>query len=233
MTEELTEEEPQSQSRFRGFFGLLRLLFDAVLLVFVMFVIGFLIFVRGIERSQSNPGASADGIVVLTGGTARIDEAMKLLAQGRAKRLLISGVYRGTTIEALKEISTGEDRLFDCCVDIDKEALNTIDNATETAQWAARNHYGSLIVVTSNYHMPRTLAELGRVMPSVRLVPYAVVAENKVRVERWWSYPGTTKLLLREYVKFLPALGRLAATQAVSVILTGKTTVAAEDASEP
>lgn len=229
----MTEEEPKSKSRFRGFLGGLRLLFDAFLLLLLLFIIGFLIFVRGIERNQSDASVTADGIVVLTGGTARIDEAMKLLEQGKAKRLLISGVYPGTTIDALKEISTGDDQLFACCVDIDKEARNTIDNATETSQWVARNHYGSVIVVTSNYHMPRALAELGRAMPAVRLVPFSVVVESKVRVERWWAYPGTAKLLFREYVKFLPAVGRLAATQAVSKLLTGKTTVAVEDASEP
>jgi uncharacterized SAM-binding protein YcdF (DUF218 family) len=96
----------------------------------------------------------------------------------------------------------------------------------------ARNRYRSSIVVTSNYHMPRALAELARVMPGVTLIPYAVV-DNNVHLERWWTYPGTTRLLVSEYLKFLPALGRLAATQLVSKITTGRTTVAAEDASEP
>jgi uncharacterized SAM-binding protein YcdF (DUF218 family) len=226
------DEKPIARSRFGGFAGALRLLFDALLFVFVVFIIGFLVFARGIDRSQSEPRASADGIAVLTGGAARIDEAMKLLAQQKAKRLLITGVNRTTSLEELKRLSSQDDALFACCVDIDKEARNTIDNATETSQWVARNRYDSIIVVTSNYHMPRALAELGRVMPSVTLVPYSVV-DNNARIERWWAYPGTTRLLISEYVKFLPAVGRLAATQAVSKILTGKARVPVEDASEP
>jgi uncharacterized SAM-binding protein YcdF (DUF218 family) len=226
------EDAPVAKSRFSGWAGALRLLFDACLLLFVLFLIGFFVFARGIERTQIEPSVTADGISVLTGGRARIDEAMKLLAQGKAKRLLITGVNRTTSLEELKKLSPQDDSLFACCVDIDKEARNTIDNATETSQWAARNRYKSVIVVTSNYHMPRALAELGRVMPSVALIPYAVV-DNNARIDRWWTYPGTTKLLISEYVKFLPAVARLGATQLVSKILTGKTTVAVEDASEP
>jgi uncharacterized SAM-binding protein YcdF (DUF218 family) len=96
----------------------------------------------------------------------------------------------------------------------------------------ARNHYTSVIVVTSNYHMPRALAELGRVMPGVTLIPYSVV-DNNVHLDRWWTFPGTTRLLISEYLKYLPALARLGATQFVSKLITGKTTVAVEDPTEP
>jgi uncharacterized SAM-binding protein YcdF (DUF218 family) len=227
----VTQVEPQTSSAFELFVGSLRLLFDLVMLAVFMLVIGFFIFTDGIQRSQPEP-RTADGIAVLTGGVARIDEAMKLLAQGKAKRLLITGVNRTTSTEELKQLASQGDQLFSCCVDIDKEARNTIDNATETSQWVAQHHYTSIIVVTSNYHMPRALAELGRVMPGVTLIPYAVV-ENNVHLDRWWTYPGTTRLLISEYLKYLPALARLGATQLVSKLITGKTSVAVEDPSEP
>jgi uncharacterized SAM-binding protein YcdF (DUF218 family) len=227
----VTQVEPQSSSAFELFVGSLRLLFDLVMLAVFMLVIGFFIFTGGIQRSQPEP-RTADGIAVLTGGVARIDEAMKLLTQQKAKRLLITGVNRTTSTEELKQLASQGDQLFSCCVDIDKEARNTIDNATETSQWVAQHHYTSIIVVTSNYHMPRALAELGRVMPGVTLIPYAVV-ENNVHLDRWWTYPGTTRLLISEYLKYLPALARLGATQLVSKLITGKTSVAVEDPSEP
>jgi uncharacterized SAM-binding protein YcdF (DUF218 family) len=227
----VTHVEPESSSAFELLVGVLRLIFDLVMLAVVMLVIGFFIFTGSIERSQLEPRA-ADGIAVLTGGAARIDEAMKLLTQQKAKRLLITGVNRTTSTEELKQLASQGDQLFSCCVDIDKEARNTIDNATETSQWVARNHYTSVIVVTSNYHMPRALAELGRVMPGVTLIPYSVV-DNNVHLERWWTFPGTTRLLISEYLKYLPALARLGATQLVSKLITGKTTVAVEDPTEP
>jgi uncharacterized SAM-binding protein YcdF (DUF218 family) len=227
----VTHVEPESSSAFELLVGGLRFIFDLILLAVVLTVIGFFIFTGNLQRSQPEP-RTADGIAVLTGGVARIDEAMKLLTQQKAKRLLITGVNRTTSTEALKQLASQGDQLFSCCVDIDKEARNTIDNATETSQWVARNHYTSIIVVTSNYHMPRALAELARVMPGVTLIPYSVI-DNNVHLDRWWTYPGTTKLLISEYLKYLPALGRLGATQLVSKLITGKTTVAVEDPSEP
>jgi len=228
----VTEVEPDSSSTFDLLVGGLRLTFNSLMLAFGLLAIGFLIFTRSIERSKPEPERTADGIAVLTGGVARIDEAMKLLAQQKAKRLLITGVNRTTSTEALKQLASEGDQLFSCCVDIDKEARNTIDNATETSQWVAQHHYNSIIVVTSNYHMPRALAELARVMPGVILIPYSVV-DNNVHLERWWTYPGTTKLLVSEYLKYLPALARLGATQLVSKLISGKTTVVGEDPSEP
>ena len=225
---EVTERKP---GRFSGFLGGVRLIFDALLLLLVMLFIGFIVFANSIGREQREPQRTADGIAVLTGGVSRIDQAIKLLAAGNAKRVLITGVNRTTTVDELKELASQGGQYFTCCVDIDKEARNTIDNATETSEWVALHRYGSIIVVTSNYHMPRALAELARVMPGVTLIPYAVV-DNNVHLERWWTYPGTTKLLMSEYLKYLPALGRLGATDLVRMMLTGGTVVSA-DAPEP
>jgi len=202
--------------------GGVRLLFDAALFSLVLLIIGFIVFANGIEREQRLPQQTVDGIAVLTGGASRIDQAMKLLAEGKAKRVLITGVNRTTTVEELKQLASQGGEYFTCCVDIDKQALNTIDNATETSEWVAQHRYGSIIVVTSNYHMPRALAELARVMPAVRLIPYPVV-DNNVQLDPWWSYPGTTKLLLSEYLKYLPALGRLGATDLMRMLLVGGT----------
>jgi uncharacterized SAM-binding protein YcdF (DUF218 family) len=214
------EEQQERRGRFRGFLGGVRLIFDGVLFLFVLFIIGFIVFANGIDRDQSEPQQTADGIAVLTGGVSRIDRAMALLAAGKAKRVLITGVNRTTTVDELKQLASRGDQYFTCCVDIDKEARNTIDNATETSEWVALQRYRSIIVVTSNYHMPRALAELARVMPGVTLIPYSVV-DNNVHLDRWWTYPGTTRLLLSEYQKYLPALARLGATNLVQKFLGG------------
>jgi len=229
---EEVQESPERFRRFSGFVGGLRLIFDFLMLLLVMLIIGFVVFATGIEHEPTGPVRAADGIAVLTGGVARIDQAMKLLAAGKAKRVLITGVNRTTTVEELKQLASQGGQYFACCVDIDKEARNTIDNATETSEWVALHHYGSIIVVTSNYHMPRALAELARVMPGVTLIPFPVV-DNNVHLDRWWTYPGTTKLLLSEYLKYLPALGRLGATDFVRMLLSGGKLVGTEEVPEP
>jgi uncharacterized SAM-binding protein YcdF (DUF218 family) len=214
----VTEQEEERPGRFHGFFGGVRLIFDGMLFLMVLFFIGFAAFASGVADEPREAVPSAEGITVLTGGPDRIDQAMKLLAQGKAKRVLITGVYRSTTKEELKQLASQGDQYFACCVDIDKEARNTIDNATETSQWVAQHHFNSVIVVTSNYHMPRALAELGRAMPDVVLISYPVIDKN-VHLDRWWTYPGTSKLLMSEYLKYLPALGRLGATRLANLVL--------------
>jgi uncharacterized SAM-binding protein YcdF (DUF218 family) len=214
------EEREERRGRFSGFLGGVRLIFDGMLFLLVLLIIGFIVFANGIDKEPREPEASADGIAVLTGGTSRIDRAMKLLAEGKAKRVLITGVNRTTTVDELKQLASQGGQYFTCCVDIDKEARGNGDNTTETSEWVALHRYRSVIVVTSNYHMPRALAELARVMPGVTFIPYSVV-DNNVHLERWWTYPGTTKLLLSEYLKYLPALGRLGATDLVRTFLGG------------
>ena len=220
----------ESPSRFRLLVGGLTLIFNTLMLVLILLIVGFVVFATGLDRTQHDPEGTADGITVLTGGKARIAEAMRLLSQGKARRVLITGVHRATTKNELKEFAQEGNQLFTCCVDIDHEARNTIDNAAETREWVAQKRYRSLIVVTSNYHMPRALAELGRAMPGVTFIPYSVV-DNNVQLDRWWLYPGTTKLLLSEYLKYLPALGRLGVTDLVRTLMSGETI--AEKAVEP
>jgi uncharacterized SAM-binding protein YcdF (DUF218 family) len=163
--------------------------------------IGFLGFVYSLERVERRPVAHADGIVAMTGGAQRIGDAIDLLAQGYASRLLISGVNERTSREEIARFNPGQRRLFDCCVDLDYRARNTIGNAIETRRWAERNRFQSLIIVTSNYHMPRTLVELDHALPEIHKVPYAVV--TTVDPDLWWRSPVTARVLVSEYVKLI------------------------------
>ena len=166
---------------------------------------GFFIFAYSVSVMPSGVSASADGIVALTGDEDRISEAVRLLAEGKAKRLLISGVNKSTRapeIITLNAATGKEARLFRCCVDLDKRALNTEDNASETTAWVRQKGFRSLIVVTSDYHMPRALTEIGHQLPRVALVPFPVVTD-KLRAEPWWQNSTTTRLLLLEYVKYI------------------------------
>jgi uncharacterized SAM-binding protein YcdF (DUF218 family) len=169
---------------------------------------GFGAFLWLLPNEQVVLDRSADGIVVLTGGTSRVTDGLELLAAGRGKRLLITGVNSGTTTADIAHKEAGYDRLLTCCVDLDYSALNTLGNAVETRRWTQDRGFRSLIIVTSSYHMPRAMAEIAHQLPDVALIPYPVVSD-RLRIEPWWSNGTTTRLVLSEYFKYLFAQLRM------------------------
>lgn len=175
-----------------------------------LLVFGFMLFAISIMREQPAAAASkeADGIVVLTGAGARIAAGAQLLKDGRGKRLLISGVNRITTKADIERLSKLDHQSFTCCVDLGYEALDTVGNADETRTWARANGYNKLIIVTSSYHMPRALAELALVMPEAELIAHTVTPKGFPE-SAWWLDARTTRYLLSEYLKYLPAAARL------------------------
>ena len=177
---------------------------------------GFVLFARSVVLSSNGAEPSrVDAIVALTGGESRIDEAVKLLADGVASRLLISGVNPITSRHDLERIAPGRGDLFDCCIDIGRFARDTVGNAVETKDWVARNGFAKVIVVTSSYHMPRSLVELRRAMPGIKFFAHPVTPAG-FHAESWWTYPGSARLLVSEYLKFLPAAARLAVSEFMS-----------------
>jgi uncharacterized SAM-binding protein YcdF (DUF218 family) len=174
----------------------------------LVFVGGFLWFVRTVPTEEVTLRRDADGIVVLTGGASRIADAIELLAAGHGKRLLITGVHRATSSQEIARVLPGHQRLIKCCVDLDHAAVNTVGNAAGTRRWAKDLQFQSLIVVTSNYHMPRTMAELGRQLPDVTLIPFPVVTD-KLRAGPWWDSLPTARLLFSEYLKYMLAQIRM------------------------
>jgi uncharacterized SAM-binding protein YcdF (DUF218 family) len=157
---------------------------------------------------EASAGGTVDAIVALTGGPERIGEAVEQLAAGRGKRLLITGVNRATNVDALARLVPRYEALFDCCIDIDHSAINTIGNAVETRRWARERGFHSLMIVTSSYHMPRALAEISHQLPDATLLPFPVTTERQ-RAEPWWSNAGSARMLVSEYLKYLVAIVRM------------------------
>ncbi|WOH82599.1 YdcF family protein [Bradyrhizobium sp. BEA-2-5] len=185
--------------------GWLRAVIVAPLAVaFVAAAVGFVGFLSQLRGVETDPPQKADGIVVLTGGSSRVSDAMELLAAGYGRRLLISGVHPTNDASDISRSVPDSKGLMSCCVDLDRSALNTRSNAAETRRWARERGFKSLIVVTSNYHMPRALVEFSHAMPQMTLIPFAVVGD-KWREEPWWTSGATFRLLLSEYAKYVAA----------------------------
>jgi len=169
---------------------------------------GFAWFVSQIAADEVTLDTKADGIVALTGAAARIPDAIELLATERGKRLLITGVHRATRSREIARLTPLYSKYFTCCIDLDRSALNTFGNALETKRWAREHNFNSLIIVTSNWHMPRAMAELEHQLPDVTLIPYPVISE-KAKSEPWWSNADSARLLFLEYLKYLLAWTRM------------------------
>ncbi len=183
-------------------------LFVLAILALGLFIGGFIIFSDRVTMMEPpDLTEPADGIVVLTGGYSRIEGALDLLKNKRGKRLFISGVHASANRAELQRVTGGDAELFDCCVDLDRSALDTIGNAEESVKWANANNYKRVIVVTNNYHIPRTMVELTHASQDIEFIPYPIINSN-LRDGDWISRGLIVRVLFVEYVKYLGAVLR-------------------------
>jgi uncharacterized SAM-binding protein YcdF (DUF218 family) len=184
----------------------LRRLGQAAAALFVAYLGGLVWFADSMVDAVDDSGTTTDAIVVLTGGSQRVQTGLQLLTAGKAKKLFVSGVYHGTDVAALLHVQRQSPDAVQCCIVLGHTADNTYGNAQETAAWMRQEGYRSLRLVTANYHMRRALLEFSRATPEAQIIPHPVFPDT-VR-ERWWAWPGTLDLIIGEYDKYLWALVR-------------------------
>ena len=204
------------------------------LAVLAAVLLGYVRFASAIVSREPAAVPRTDAIVVVTGGSQRVGDAIGLLGAERGSRLLISGVNEKTGREELAKLNPSARELLACCVDLDYRARNTIGNAIEARRWVRNHGFRSLLVVTSNYHMPRTIAEFAHAMPGVRLVPHPVVTDQ-IDTGGWWHRWSAMRVLVPEYAKYLAARLRSLVetdpeTSRLSVIVGGRKPVSSKPA---
>lgn len=160
----------------------------------IAWALGFGLFWFRLPVPQTHVDIQADAVVVLTGGPGRLEAGVQLLAQKRAGKMLVSGVHRDVVSRELSALTGAEHALFDCCVTLDYEASNTLENAVETAKWTAANNIQSLILVTADYHVQRSVVLFRKSMPDMTVIPFPVES----------SMPPFK--LAKEYNKYLATL---------------------------
>lgn len=168
---------------------------------------GFYRFARMIPDRAPQSDMTTDAIVVLTGGTGRVHEGLTLLEAGAARKLFVSGVYRGVDVQALLRVAQRNTGELDCCIILGYAADSTRGNARETADWVRKEKLASIRLVTASYHMPRSLLEFRRSLPpGVRILAHPVFPAQ-FRQNDWWRWWGSGWLAVSEYHKY--ALARL------------------------
>ena len=144
----------------------------------VLYALGFVLFAFTLGRPARADAKPTDGAIVLTGGPGRIEHAVDVLQQGKAKRLLIAGADPSVTKADLARRLGGKRRLIACCVDLGSESVDTRSNAEEGARWIVAHHYRSVRLITSDWHMHRARYEFGHALGSkVVMVTDAVRSE--------------------------------------------------------
>ena len=175
--------------------------------IFAAWIWGLVLFIEGIPDSLEDEERRTDAIIVLTGGSLRLEKGFELLSAKMAEKLLVSGVDKRIRIEELLRVAGITPADLDCCVTLGYMAEDTGSNAIESALWIRTNKIASIRLVTSSYHMPRSLLEFRATVPGVEIVPHPVFPEH-VMVREWWARPGTASLVIAEYNKYLLAATR-------------------------
>ena len=212
----------------RAFLATWRLLLVVVFVVGGIAIGGFLNFVhqvRGTDAAAAASAPKAEAVAVLTGGARRIDVGLELLSEGRAERMLISGVNERTSGAAIADAARGATdeseraRLFACCIDLGRDALDTVGNAAEARDWIRERGFSHVLVVTADYHMPRSLLEFRRALADggagevedggegekpVRLTPWPVTTAA-LQADGWYADPPAIRRMVGEWGKYLSA----------------------------
>ena len=176
-----------------------------LLVVLGLALASFQKFVLTLPNDETKLPAPIDGLVVATGGQLRIQKGVELLAGGKADRMLISGVGKGITKELLKEnlaISNRQARFFDCCVEIEFAATDTNGNAQATFEWMQKHALDDILLVSANYHLPRAELIFKQYLPE-NSVYFQAVNPPDLKLSAWYSNWQTTRLLLKEYLKYI------------------------------
>jgi uncharacterized SAM-binding protein YcdF (DUF218 family) len=176
-----------------------------LLVVLGLALASFQKFVLTLPNDDTKLSAPIDGLVVATGGQLRIQKGVELLAGGKADRMLISGVGKGITKELLKEnlaISNRQARFFDCCVEIEFTATDTNGNAQATFEWMQKHALDDILLVSANYHLPRAELIFKQHLPE-NSVYFQAVNPPDLKLLAWYSNWQTTRLLLKEYLKYM------------------------------
>ena len=183
----------------------IRLVFISGLLMLACFLAGLQHFVLTLPKKSGSLRPATDGIVVITGGQQRLADGLRLLQIRSGQALLVSGVGRGvnkTILARELDLDAPVKTLLDCCVTLEFEARDTRGNAVAAAQWAVRNNFRSLRLVTANYHMPRAKYVFTTQLPEMELY-FWPVSPFDLTLETWWQEPDIIRLLAREYAKYL------------------------------
>ena len=184
---------------FKKIFHKLKTILFLFSLIIILFdIYEFYTFINK-QTNKINTYRGIDAIIVFTGGENRVQSGIDLISNNVGKRLFISGVNPDTNIFDISEQILSDEDLLNCCIDLGKKANNTIENAIESIDWIKNNNYKNVIIVTSNYHMKRSLFILKNFDRSINFIPHNV--QSKFLQNKNIPIYAKMKTIISEYAK--------------------------------
>ena len=193
---------------------MLRSIFKTICIVLISsiltyFLIGLIEYKNKILSNITYISKKSSNIVILTGGTNRIKDGLKIVNKFEKwstfnSKILVSGTGKGFTKMSLAKNIDFDFNLIECCIELDSISTNTYSNAFETLKWVKKNNISEFILITSNYHMPRAFLEFKYRMPNLKIFTYPITPK-KHNINNWLGSFQTFSLVLSEYCKFLVA----------------------------
>lgn len=169
--------------------------------LFIAWMLGFLLFLARLPGPYSADTIKADAIVVLTGGPKRLEVGLNLMTGKHAQKMMVSGVHKDVRIRELIALTGADQALFNCCITLDRAAQNTLENAAETAKWVSKNAFNSIILVTADYHIQRSVVLFRKSMPQITVIPFPVKTHMSILkiAKEYNKYLATLILELVDY----------------------------------
>ena len=196
-------------------FTIKKIFFITLLFLIAYFFIELNSFKERILTLQKDPINLSSKVVILTGGTNRIKEGFEVIYKLDKKSItnlnvLVSGTGKGFSKLSLQEkLNPGFDlRLIECCVELDSVSQNTYSNAIETSKWVSKNNIEEILLITSNYHIPRSILEFQNKMPNLKILYYPIIPK-KHQINNWLKSFETFSLIFIEYCKYIIANVRI------------------------
>lgn len=169
-------------------------------------------FIARIPTEPLPETAKADAIIVLTGGSGRVEHGLSMLASGAAPVLFISGVGERTTEAKILDTSASQatrERIYERGAEIvlDRYSRSTVSNAGQSAEFIAKRGIASIRLVTADYHMKRALHEFRQANKELTILPDPVFPDG-FRRDAWWKHDNTRRLLFSEFYKYIAIVVR-------------------------
>ncbi len=149
-----------------------------------------------------------EAIVVLTGDKHRIRTSIELLKQRMSPLMVISGTGRGATLTEL--INTNSDVVGNAQeiwskIVVESQSTSTIENAKETAKILIPRGITRVILITSEYHVLRSLLVFRSIAGGPEYIPYPTPSEftGLVNLKGGEIVEGFWKVFLEYWKYFL------------------------------